>query len=337
MGRAVRLFVGLLAGALGACGCKRSNLAYNPSYLVSDLDGDGRAEVLSLEMGRTGGILLRSADGSRVELPGKVAWALASETLGTAPGDVDGDGEPEALHRFDPGEELRGRIGVRSGGTGELLWTESGDRGDHLGIRLAHDVDGDGVRDVLATDVRGRLRAYAGATGELVFESTWSPDGKRAVASDLLVFERDPAAGGALLLLTDRRHGRLHARSIRDGPPVWSAALPVFEEQHGSAFWNLVPIGDQDGDGVVDVLVGATFEHGALACSGVDGDVIRQLPREHFVPLLEFGARYDPGSDLDGDGVDDFVVNLGSYYGPPERDCSYAYSGRDLSLLRKLR
>ena len=78
-------------------------------------------------------------------------------------------------------------------------------------------------------------------------------------------------------------------------------------------------------------------DHPSVVCSVANGSILWSLAREDLVPRPELSALYERGGDLDGDGVDDFVVNLGSRDGPLESDCSFAYSGRDLSLLRKLR
>ncbi len=307
-----------------------SNLYFRLAYLVPDQDGDGLAEVLHLD-DPPDALLVPSGGGE----PRKVPWSWAEALVRPRLGDVDGDGEPEVVrsrYASDPDGESGWTFEVRSGATREVLWTVDC-RGWSLPLLVGHDLDGDGVRDGLLVEWRGsRLAARSGRTGDPLFDV--SLPGTTATGSPV-VLERDPASGRASILVvattgTRPSQATLFACSPRDGSVQWSAPLPV-------GYSDLVPLADQDADGVPDVLAGAMFELGAVVCSGVDGSVLRTIPRAGLVPHPELVASYDRGADLDGDGVDDFVVNLGSYGDPPERDCSYVYSGRDLTLLRKLR
>jgi hypothetical protein len=77
----------------------------------------------------------------------------------------------------------------------------------------------------------------------------------------------------------------------------------------GRLGWSLAEAGDVDGDGVVDVVVGARFGSGSGAVMLVSGRTQQQL---HFLSGVSyadrFGATVDGGADFDLDGTPDFVV-----------------------------
>jgi len=104
--------------------------------------------------------------------------------------------------------------------------------------------------------------------------------------------------------------------SGRTGERIWRI------EEDGASFGSaLAALGDVNGDGVPDVVVGMSpgrlhaDTHGlAFVCSGKDGDVL------HVLPSLRggvwFGGSCANAGDVNGDGRDDVVVG-GNYGGAP--------------------
>ena len=99
-------------------------------------------------------------------------------------GDVDGDGIADVTTSA-PSKNLgganAGRVYTYSGKSGELLWTQSGEPGQKLGmgIEAAGDVNADGVPDVVAGAPLADLTfVYSGRDGEILLELAGSQKGE---------------------------------------------------------------------------------------------------------------------------------------------------------------
>lgn len=90
-------------------------------------------------------------------------------------GDVDGDGVSDIVASaagFTVEGQRAGKVYVYSGKTGTLLWAKTGEKGESLGTGLesAGDVNGDGVRDVIAgSPSTGKAYVFEGRTGRLLW------------------------------------------------------------------------------------------------------------------------------------------------------------------------
>jgi|CXWL01.1.fsa_nt_gi hypothetical protein len=90
-------------------------------------------------------------------------------------GDVDGDDVSDIVTSaagFTIEGQAAGKVYVYSGKTGRLLWSKIGEKGEGLGTGLesAGDVNGDGVRDVIAGSPSvGKAYVFEGRTGRLLW------------------------------------------------------------------------------------------------------------------------------------------------------------------------
>ncbi len=149
---------------------------------ISDLDGDGFAEILigaeldSSAGAEAGRVYLYSAkDGSLLRTwNGPAAGAHFGQAI-AATGDLDGDGLPDLIIGADDAAR------VYSGGSGALLATLAGPAGAVAGVaNLDHDqVDDLVVGDAGAHAERGEVRFYSGANAALLQRFEGDADGDR--------------------------------------------------------------------------------------------------------------------------------------------------------------
>lgn len=229
-------------------------------------------------------------------------------------GDVTGDGVPDvAIGAVCDDAFDSGALAAYSGASGERLWCVKGDRtppgdfGPMLGraMCLLDDLDGDGARD-LAVPVwmpRCRVQFRSGRTGavlgvyevrepktvlagedphldDIVFAG---PDADRDGAKDVLVYVEGNRQDEWTEMVSSRKRARLFAAPGRP----------------------LGVIGDRDGDGVEDFLVGTEpfFRAHVEARSGRTGELLADLTP----PNGDRSEHLELGPDVDRDGLKDWM------------------------------
>lgn len=325
--------------------------------VLGDVDGDGRADFA---VGSPAAPLILP-DGSS-QPAGRVRWysgasgLILRETGAAAPferfgaalcalGDLDGDGLPELAIGAPLAEQARGRIEVRRGADGGLLWSCLGAApGETLGAALAAagDLDGDGRSELVAgapgAQVGGLLAGAAlllrGGDGAL----RWRREGlagDRFGAALVGGLELEPGAGPVLGIgapLHDAsgfNAGSVELCRAIDGVCLQQRLGLAPGEQLGFA---LRACPDRDGDGLAELLALAP---GADA-AGVDSGAARLFGSSDGSVLLElagpgpglFVACAAPIDDLDGDGLGDFALGAPGD-GPGERGRLLLLRGSD--------
>ncbi|MEW6741820.1 MAG: integrin alpha [Planctomycetota bacterium] len=274
-------------------------------------------------------------------------------------GDTDGDGHADVLVGDYGWESTRGKVTLFSGATGEILHSWRGEAGwQGLGRQVAGigDVDGDGLADVAfsafwrreeAGDYVGRVYAYSGASGELIWsrpgEGRWDYFGRALAAAgdvtgdgiaDVIVgadYHDGPAGEDS---------GKIYLLDGASGELLWSRDGEAAGDRFGSS---VAAAGDTDGDGLGDVIAGAflhdaepaphpgaggnTSEGRAYLLSGASGGLLGVFDGE--APGDLFGFSVSGAGDIDGDDHADVLVGAHLHDGPagPDSGRIYLFSG----------
>ncbi len=257
--------------------------AAGSALTVLEVDGDAAADVLVTAPGANMAYLARGPfAGERDLRTADLSVASATTITRLASGDLDGDGRadmvfgaPDADAVWIFGADRRGALG-----TGDADGALAGMEGSALGSALAAgDLDGDGVGDV----VTGAPEAQVGELAD---------------AGVVYVFAGIPAAGA---------------------DPT--AALSGWAADGG--FGGAIAVGDLDGDGAADLLVGAANDDtagtgagaawvfhgplaGQLAAADADGTVLGVAEGDRA------GATVAHVGDVNGDGAADVMVGAPS-------------------------
>lgn len=294
----------------------------------SDEDGDGYAGTGQRDCARTdlASEALDCDDGDSSRHPGALercdtAWDDDCDGLLDAEGaegcawwyvDEDGDG-------YGSGEGICqcSATGVYSSATGD-------DCDDSSAARSPGD-GGCGPRgEILIEDAVARIdavREYDGFGGSLADVGDVNGDG----LGDLMVgaYSDDEAgtrAGAAYLFL-----GPLEGRTTSEDADarVLGSTSPAYFGV------SLAGLGDLDGDGYADVLVGTLLEDAAWLLSGpISGVESAATMGEAWRGLATTGARVAQGGDMDGDGIREVLIGAPSANVTAEYEgVVYVYSG----------
>ncbi|HUR28183.1 MAG TPA: integrin alpha [Planctomycetota bacterium] len=271
----------------------------------------------------------------RLNLQGEAAGDLLGGALARIP-DLDGDGIDELLVGA-PGASPRGRASgkayVFSGADAHILFYLLGEEaGDEFGaaVSAVGDLDGDGVSELAVASPgarsfgrnSGSVFVFDGKDAHVVFRLYGDGFGERfgtsvAGAGDMNGDGKPEIAVGAPCPRLDRP-GYVRILSGADAEILYTFGGEHTWELFGTT---LAPVGDADGDGHADLLVGAPVSRtGAVdlaaardhACgaatlfSGGTGKPLFTLASQASED--RFGSSLALGPDLDGDGVRDFLV-----------------------------
>lgn len=246
-----------------------------------------------------------------------------------------------------------GRVIIRSGVDGaELFSMEGAAKSDNFGTSVAGvgDLNGDGIGDIVVgspgddggANGGGSVRVLSGADGAILYDkvenASYSFLGTAVTATgdvngdgiDDFAAAAHSADGKGLT-----SNGRVDIYSGADGSVIHS----IYGDYSGAYMgFRLSSVGDLDGDGVNELLVSASggwldgnhVQSGVELRSGANGDLMRRFAGDENTE--HFGSAISNGGDLNGDGIDDFVITESAYNDTGGGEF-HAYSGADFSKL----
>ena len=304
----------------------------NVVALVPDVDGDGLADAAASSPTDASGFgVVRVFSGAT----GALLWSVQGPSAGTQFGaslaglrDVDGDGRGDvAVGTYFAnfaGAPGAGSVRIYSGATGALIREHRGDAmDDHMGWSVADagDVDGDGVDDVIAGavdtdaagDSAGSARIWSGATGMTLLTIQGSAATQLfgysvAGAGDVDGDGHADVIIGGPYFQNSAQSGMARVHSGANGGVLLSWTGSAMRDQFGAT---VAGLGDVDGDGVPDVIVGAKqvvpgAAGYARVLSGANGALIYQVVGD--TKDQRFGTAVARAGDVDYDGRMDFLV-----------------------------
>ena len=246
---------------------------------AGDVNGDGVVDYLvgaaedgSVFMEREGyvrvysgadGTLIRTHDGESIFQRFGIAVAGVGNTN---PGvDTADDYAVGATYDGTGGQGTRGKLYVYSGATGALRWSVLGDAaGDELGTSVAggHDVNGDGVADVIVGAPRGDAngsssgyaRVLSGVDGSQIHRVDGASGNQRWGTSVCIPGQLNPVADSRADFVVGSYNG-VKAYSGANGSVLYSLSGLSSNDLYGIS---VAALGDVTGDGVPEIIVGAS-------------------------------------------------------------------------------
>jgi hypothetical protein len=326
----------------------------------------GRVHVYN---GRTGGRLFTIAPPVRHTL-GSFGWSVSG--IRDVTGDNRGDIIIGAPWEAANSGTITGRAYLYSGADGRLVRAWVSPWGSNMGgfgwaTATVPDINGDGVPDIIIGAPfethpgrganSGRVYTFCGRTGVFI-RAFLSPIGQAHGGFGLAVAgiqDLDGDGRGEVIVAAPTETGR-------NGPPgagrvyIFSGAtgrlLRVMgspNAQENGRYGFSLAVGDLDGDGRQDIVVGAPWETPsglpadsgrAYVYNGVTGRGMRHLVSPAPRRKGNFGIAAVVMNDINGDGRNDLVVSADGdapVFAPSGAGLAYAFSGTNWAVIRVFR
>jgi len=302
---------------------------------AGDVNGDGYSDVIVGAFGyssNTGRAYIYYGGYNMDNIADAVISAPVASSFGysvSAAGDVNGDGFSDVIVSGHTYSSNRGRAYIYYGG---LIMDNIADKtlegiatGANFGFSLtgAGDVNGDGFSDVLVgayavSSFTGAAYLYYGGTNmDTIADVTFTGETTNSFLGHSVTDAGDVNGDGySDLLIGATQYSSVRGRAYiyYGGPAMDNAADVVFTgELTGIQFGRVSGVGDVNGDGYSDILIGAqgyqTLKGRAFLFYG--GSNMNNVPDMILTGEAtnnSFGWAVGGGGDINGDGYKDFMV-----------------------------
>ena len=249
-------------------------------YMVDvsqDYNGDGHKDVLAAtgnNQDNTGSKRVLCLDVTN----GDLIWhsylgGAVFSVIGV--GDMTGDGIPDAVAgATDPGE-TQGYVYGINGTNGIQFWTLETAGSSVWALLELSDVNGDGVKEIVAGDFQGSYYHIDPVDGAVLNDGS-------VYGSILLRFEDMGDVNQDGYNDFTIAHSKTNALVLSgyDAEVIWSYGLP-------DKCWNVAPIPDISGDNIHDLIAGTLFGNNQVVyMNGVDGEELMSVPMPGPVDAL---------------------------------------------------
>ncbi|KAF5430913.1 PKD repeat-containing protein [Candidatus Methanophagaceae archaeon] len=271
---------------------------------------------------------------------------VANDTCTYIVSDLDGDGNPDVLvhtRRYDPATDIdTSSILAKKGIDGTQLWEETvtatGENNCTILPLPSGDLDGDGLNDVIIAETvyeagaeTAKVIAKKGRDGTQLWVETVTASGKDNC--DILAFPVGDLDGDELtdVIVTESKYdettnttvARVIAKQGSNGTQMWEESVNAAGKDNCDM--DALPVGDLDGDELADVIVTEskydettnTTVARVIAKQGSNGT---QMWEESVNATGKDNCDLDVdwAGNLDGDGLNDVIVNEIKYDGTTE-------------------
>jgi len=239
--------------------------AFNVDHLIVDINGDGQAEIVTVDSGGRL-IILRGSDGTRLGYSSVEANPFSAP----AAGDIDNDNLLEFVMGTKDGCVVAVDVDPANWGI-TIKWKSAQIDEEVSSSPLLYDLDGDGSLEIVVVTKFG-LISLSSSDGSIVWET--DDRGYIIVGSPTLL--PDINGDGVRDIVYSDMYGYVYGISGSDGSEIWKTDLWLNPTLQYKFVIHTPVVADVDGDGVEEIILSVgkeTFASsgGRMVKTGVEG------------------------------------------------------------------